>query len=219
MKMSVLKIAIVLCLATGLGFAQNGVKERSLPFGKLAEIEHQGVAAVLDAYTKRINDLNSQERVSKEAFDRVFNEMISDLDLMLEDAFKIQQANSRNSYCDTACSLAQSGKAEICTASTYASAALSACPSSIYAADADYYADACCGFAPFAVTRACAGASQKDDAIVSLSNCRTRSQYAWNNSWYAYSTDGCTDSYDAAVHASNAYVDFHNARSAMYDCY
>ena len=141
--------------------------------------------------------------------------MIADLDMILVESLP---NNKSSADCDTACSLAKKGSKEICIAGDLATLALTSCSSSIYAIDAQYYATVTCQSANLVIAYACAGPSQKAEALAWLESSRLRALQAWNNAWYSYSIDGCTENYQTAIHASNAWVHFVNAIYYMQNC-
>ena len=183
----------------------------NLPVDKAALAED-----LFAAHHQRVMALEETGELSRQRFDAIFEEFIGDLDRLLTPD---PSSNKSASDCATACSLTQTATDDICDAADQAAIAKAACPSSIYAIDADYYASTeCQSSSLFTVTYACMGPSGKTQALAWLGTAKNRSLKAWNNAWYAYSTDGCAQSYQTALDASDAYVNFHNARFYMNSC-
>ncbi len=183
----------------------------NLPVDKAALAED-----LFAAHHQRVVALEEVGELSRQRFDAIFTEFIGDLDRLL---IPDQSADKSASDCAMACSLTQTATDDICDAATQAAIAKAACPSSVYAIDADYYSDTeCQSSSLFTVTYACMGPSGKTQALAWLATAKSRSLKAWNNAWYAYSTDGCAQSQQTAYDASDAYVNFHNARYYMNSC-
>lgn len=168
------------------------------------------------AHHQRVMALEEVGELSRQRFDAIFEEFIGDLDRLL---IPNQSADKSASDCAMACSLTQTATDDICDAADLAAIAKAACPTSVYAIDADYYSKTeCQSSSLFTVTYACMGPSGKTQALAWLATAKSRSLSAWSNAWYSYSTDGCSQNYQTAFDASDAYVNFHNARFYMNSC-
>ena len=146
----------------------------------------------------------------------MFTDLVTDLDQLLS----ARQSVARSGSCSQACSLAQTATNEICAAADLAAIALAACPTSIYAADAEYYASTECQTSTlFTVPYTCMGAAGQSQALGWLDSAKRRSLRAWSNASLADTKDGCSESVQTAFKASDSYVNFHNARFHMSSCY
>jgi hypothetical protein len=213
-------ILALFLLTAGVAFAGPGehlVKQRIVPasFSSLPQEQAEAASGLVAAHHQRVRALANRGELTRERFDAIFAEMLNDLEPLLAGGTSTEKSASD---CTTACSLAQAAETDICDAADQAAIALAACPSSTYASDADYYADTECNASPNTVYYSCLGPSGKTEALARLATAKSRSSSAWNNAWYAYSTDGCSESYQTALDASDAYVNFHNARYSMLSC-
>lgn len=141
-------------------------------------------------------------------FDRAFDEMVSDLEIIAR--FQKSAAD-----CKTACAQATAAYNDLEAAVSAAAVASDACPESVYAADANYYAGVAYETAALAVAAACDGNA---DALIWLDAAKRRAREAWNNAAYAWTIDGCDESELTATLASDAYLALHNALTSMHSC-
>lgn len=193
-------------------------KERPLPvsFSSLPVEQAQFATKLFETHHRRVMSLEKRGELSRERFDAIFADFIAALEPVLVSS---RPTDKSGSDCTTACSLAQTATDDICDAADQAAIAKAACPSSVYADDADYYSDTeCQSSTVFTVPYSCMGPSGKTQALAWLATAKTRSYKAWSNAWYAYSTDGCSESYQTSLDASDSYVNFHNARYYMSSC-
>lgn len=196
--------------------AKPSVERLPVDFASLTTEQAEWATDRFEAHHQRVQALEEAGELTRDTFDAIFDEFIVDLDRLLAEG---RSSDKSISSCNQACKLADTGKNDICSAAGLAATALAACPTSVYAIDADYYADIECQTSTlFTVPYACMGPSGQSQALGWLSSSKTRALKAWNNAWYSYSTDGCSQNYQTAIEASNAYVNFHNARTAMTNC-
>ena len=122
--------------------------------------------------------------------------------------------------CNTACSLAQTGKASATMAKMHAdAAAMSSDPgcNSVHTGDAQQQAAAAVFYANTAAVYACQGPKSAQTAEDLLEDAESRARNAWTSAWSSY-TAGCSTSFDTAVDASNATVELHNAAYYATNC-
>lgn len=204
-------------VAAPVASAQPADAERlPVDFSSLSPDQAKWATQLFASHNQRVQALERAGELSRERFDAIFHEFVGDFDRLLAEGSVGEKSSSD---CTLACNLTVAGTNDICSAASLAATALAACPSSIYAVDADYYADTECQTSSlFTVTYACMGPKGKTQALGWLDSAKRRSSKAWNNAWYSYSTDGCSQNYQTAIEASDAYVNFHNARTAMSNC-
>jgi hypothetical protein len=191
--------------------------EVPIPFDLSALSPEQALLATgaLEAHRARIEALRERGTLTPRKLEEAATELFRQLDHLLQ---KGRPGIGSRSDCRTACSQAMVARDEICEAAELATDALAACPASSYAVDAAYYASTECTAAEFTVEFTCDGPTHRDQALAALASSRARSQQAWSAAWYSYWADDCTDNYDTAVRASNAYIYFNNAAYYMASC-
>lgn len=207
------------------GQGQGNVEKPPFQLSSVKPHQQEAVNALLSSYHEKFLALDRSAKNFRMKYDILFAEMVLKLDKILaEDIIESPVEPEGLSVirsaadCATACSEAGNGVTDIIAARTAAAAACSACPNDTDAEDSYSNAHASLLFGVDGEDYACR--PQRSLALSNLEDARDAAYDSWASAWYSYDYgDGCAKSYTTAVHASNAYVHFHNARYAMFDCY
>ena len=130
-----------------------------------------------------------------------------------------QQAKS-SSDCTLACNYATSGAAQAQLAKSHADAAAASTDPDCATTDttnAQLHAGSASFYAAQGKKRICQGASGAASALPLLALAESQANLAWTFAWYSYSA-GCSESFQTAIHASNATVDLHNSEYYATTC-
>ena len=178
--------------------------------------QRETATQLVEVHQLRLEIHRSLGELSRQDFDRLFTDLVEDLDRMLTPGFL---ADKSGSACSQACKGAETGTLQICNADAQAAIALAACPTSTFAVKADLSASVACLVASLQTApTTCMGPASQQLAIDLLEDSKQQSLEAWSDAAYAWVQDGCDESEETANQASLAYFSFHNAKTQMASC-
>ena len=193
----------VLCLLTLTSAVSAQTRATAPPWPEKA-------TEVLESFRPLLENVDHNSREGRELFAKLQQELSQAL---ADVAPGLPPWTKGQADCQTACSLANTAKFSAALAKVHAdTAAASSDPdcNSLYTDNAQYNAGLASAFATLGAVYACQGPASAQTAVVVLEDAEGRARTAWSNAWYSF-TNGCVESYNTAVKASDASVELHNA--------